>query len=148
MDNGNFNDDKRSPIFILFLDVIYQLINQYPTAFEFNGNFLLFLSDHIYSARFGTFMCDSDKDRNDYNVRTKTLSIWTYILDAKNITQFLNPDYTIYEKSLRPSSNIKHIKIWKDFFCRGDNDRLPLIKRNYDNYYICSVKKKNSFFLF
>ena len=42
---GHLRDDKtknekRSEVFIQFLDCTYQLINQFPCAFEFNNNLL------------------------------------------------------------------------------------------------------------
>lgn len=33
-DNGNAEDEQRSPVFILWLDCIYQIMQQYPTIFE------------------------------------------------------------------------------------------------------------------
>lgn len=48
--------DERSPVFLQFLDVLYQLLVQFPTAFEFTETLLLFLADHVHSCLFGNFL--------------------------------------------------------------------------------------------
>ena len=48
--------DERSPVFLQFLDVLYQLVVQFPSAFEFNEALLLFLADHMHSCLFGNFL--------------------------------------------------------------------------------------------
>lgn len=47
--NETVRADERSPVFVQFLDCVYQLISQYPTAFQFNSRLLLFLAHHAYS---------------------------------------------------------------------------------------------------
>jgi myotubularin-related protein 1/2 len=57
---------KRSeiaPIFLQFIDCVWQLLQQFPTQFEFNERFLFTILEHVYSCRFGTFLCNSDKER-------------------------------------------------------------------------------------
>lgn len=34
-------DGEQSPVFLQWLDCVYQVTIQYPTSFEFNGNFLV-----------------------------------------------------------------------------------------------------------
>ena len=55
----NSNDDQRSPIFVLFLDCVWQVLRQYPNHFEFNEDLLVAMCDHVYSCRFGTFLKNS-----------------------------------------------------------------------------------------
>lgn len=54
--NPNFEDEQRAPIFIQFIDCVYQLIKQFPTAFEFNEDLLLEVVDACRDCRFGTFV--------------------------------------------------------------------------------------------
>ena len=54
-------EDQSSPIFLQFLDCMYQIMVQYPYDFEINTTLLLFLSEHLYSGLFGTFLFNSDK---------------------------------------------------------------------------------------
>lgn len=73
----SFDEGQVSPIFLQFLDCVYQLARLYPDAFEFNTNYLLELSNHIYSCRFGTFLCDTEREREvAANLRQRTQSVW------------------------------------------------------------------------
>ena len=54
-----------SPVFTQFLDCVWQLTQQFPTAFQFNERYLLALHDHVYSCQFGTFIGNCEKDRVD-----------------------------------------------------------------------------------
>eukprot|EP00599_Poterioochromonas_sp_BG-1_P005388 CAMPEP_0173135244 /NCGR_PEP_ID=MMETSP1105-20130129/1782_1 /TAXON_ID=2985 /ORGANISM="Ochromonas sp., Strain BG-1" /LENGTH=222 /DNA_ID=CAMNT_0014047217 /DNA_START=120 /DNA_END=784 /DNA_ORIENTATION=+ len=62
MDN-NVQADERSPVFIQFLDCLYQLIQQFPTCFEYNDTLLIFIVNHLHSALFGNFLGNSEKER-------------------------------------------------------------------------------------
>ena len=62
-DKQTRQDDEVAPIFLQFLDCVWQLLRQAPQCFEFNARYLLVVADHIYSGRFGTFLFSSDHDR-------------------------------------------------------------------------------------
>lgn len=55
-----------SPVFIQFLDIIYQLIKQYDTQFEYNGKFLLRILKEVTSGKYYEFLLNNDKERNEY----------------------------------------------------------------------------------
>ena len=59
----NHKEDDVSPIFLQFLDCVYQLVRQFPHFFEFNTRYVLALADQIHSCRFGTFLMNCDADR-------------------------------------------------------------------------------------
>ena len=116
---GHLRDDKtknekRSEVFIQFLDCTYQLINQFPCAFEFNNNLLWFLAHHVYTWKFGTFLLDTQKYRYQNKLKEKTTSIWTYVND--NFTKFLNPFYSKYDKILEFKAEYISITPWKEYF--------------------------------
>ncbi|CAN0391809.1 unnamed protein product, partial [Phaeothamnion confervicola] len=56
-------EDQRCPIFLQFLDCTWQLVNQFPAAFEFNGRYLLAIAAHLCSGRFGTLLGNCEADR-------------------------------------------------------------------------------------
>eukprot|EP00658_Telonema_sp_P-2_P072744 TRINITY_DN6183_c0_g1_i10.p1 TRINITY_DN6183_c0_g1~~TRINITY_DN6183_c0_g1_i10.p1 ORF type:complete len:805 (-),score=166.91 TRINITY_DN6183_c0_g1_i10:63-2477(-) len=55
--------DQQSPVFMQFLDAVYQLLMSYPTYFEFTPAFLLYMLDQVYSCRFGTFLLNTHRER-------------------------------------------------------------------------------------
>uniref|UniRef100_A0A4X2K2D9 Myotubularin n=1 Tax=Vombatus ursinus TaxID=29139 RepID=A0A4X2K2D9_VOMUR len=59
----NYADTDRSPIFLQFMDCVWQMSKQFPTAFEFNEQFLITILDNLYSCRFGTFLFNSEYAR-------------------------------------------------------------------------------------
>jgi Myotubularin-like phosphatase domain len=52
---------------------------QFPSAFEFNSRYLLCLSDHLYSCRFGTLLFNCEKERREANLKERCASLWTYL---------------------------------------------------------------------
>ncbi|XP_037344094.2 myotubularin-related protein 10 [Pungitius pungitius] len=60
------NDKDESPLFMLFLDCVWQMMNQYPAAFEFTETYLTVLSDSMWIPLFSTFLFNSPKQRAQY----------------------------------------------------------------------------------
>lgn len=54
------------PLFLLFLDCVWQLMNQYPAAFEFTETYLTVLSDSMWISLFSTFLFNSPKQRTQH----------------------------------------------------------------------------------
>ncbi|XP_060263402.1 myotubularin-related protein 8 isoform X2 [Ovis aries] len=90
---GHLDGDSKevSPIFTQFLDCIWQLMEQFPCAFEFNENFLLEIHDHVFSCQFGNFLGNCQKDRDDLRIYEKTHSVWPFLVQRK--PDFRNPLY-------------------------------------------------------
>ena len=53
---------ERSPIFIQWLDCVFQLIAQFPCDFQFNQIYLVKLAQHTYSNLFGSFLCNTIRE--------------------------------------------------------------------------------------
>ena len=125
------NENQFSPIFIQWLDAVYQLMMQNYEKFEFNFNLILLLAEELYSGKYGTFMFNNEKDREDFK-EDKTYSIWNYI--KQNEKKFINK---LYNKDDNKALvfNYKKIKIWKDYFYRFE-------KGNNEEYYFHEYDKK------
>lgn len=111
-------DSDRSPVFLQFIDCVWQMTNQFPSAFEFNENFLITILDHLYSCLFGTFLCNSEKERHKEDLKNKTVSLWSYI--NTNIQKFINPLYstTSSHHVLFPVASLKKMLLWTSYYCR------------------------------
>ena len=105
---------EKSPIFIQFLHVVYQIMEQYPNAFEFGENMLLYLSEEIYSNKFGTFLFNCEKELNEQAGKELTLSIWSEIMLNKK--KYINPYYKCIKEPLIIKGEVQYLIIWKKFF--------------------------------
>ncbi|KAI5089682.1 myotubularin-related protein 2 [Silurus meridionalis] len=118
----NHTDADRSPIFLQFIDCVWQITQQFPAAFEFNEYFLLTLLDHLYSCLFGTFLFNSEQQRVTEEAQKRTVSLWSFI--NSQWEEFVNPLYVHYDTHvLFPSVSIRHLQLWTSYYIRW-NPRL------------------------
>ena len=61
--DNHHSDADRSPVFLQFIDCVWQISKQFPHALEFNEYFLITILDHLYSCRFGTFLYNTERER-------------------------------------------------------------------------------------
>ncbi|KAF3839554.1 hypothetical protein F7725_018271 [Dissostichus mawsoni] len=57
------NDKEEAPVFLLFLDCVWQLLSQYPSRFQLTGDFLLALHDSIHLPLFSSFLANCQRER-------------------------------------------------------------------------------------
>ncbi|XP_033369283.1 myotubularin-related protein 7 isoform X3 [Parus major] len=90
---GNLDGDPKeiSPVIDQFIECVWQLMEQFPCAFEFNERFLIHIQHHIYSCQFGNFLCNSQKERRELKIKERTYSLWAHLW--KNRSDYLNPLY-------------------------------------------------------
>lgn len=88
---GN-SSSEISPVFLQWIDCVWQIHTQFPCAFEFNERYLMLILDHLYSCRFGTFLYDSEKGRVEAEARRRTVSLWTYLSTIERVV-ITNPFY-------------------------------------------------------
>ncbi|KAL6046584.1 Myotubularin-like phosphatase domain [Balamuthia mandrillaris] len=109
-----FHAGAYAAAFLQYLDSVWRIWDQFPQAFEFNEEFLLFVADSVFDARFGTFLSDYEKQRVSEKLRDKTVSLWTFT--NRNKQMFLNPFYQPDKyNAIVPTSNSK---FWFKYFLR------------------------------
>uniref|UniRef100_A0A8C8X811 Myotubularin n=2 Tax=Panthera TaxID=9688 RepID=A0A8C8X811_PANLE len=124
----NHADADRSPIFLQFIDCVWQMSKQFPTAFEFNERFLITILDHLYSCRFGTFLYNCESARERQKVTERTVSLWSLINSNKD--KFKNPFYTKeINRVLYPVASMRHLELWVNYYIRWN----PRIKQQQPN---------------
>uniref|UniRef100_A0A4W5NS26 Phosphatidylinositol-3,5-bisphosphate 3-phosphatase MTMR2 n=1 Tax=Hucho hucho TaxID=62062 RepID=A0A4W5NS26_9TELE len=120
----NHTDADRSPVFLQFIDCVWQMIRQFPAAFEFNEYFLITILDHLYSCLFGTFMCNSEQQRVKEELPKKTVSLWAYI--NSQLEEFTNPLYVNYSNHvLFPVVSMRHLELWVGYYIRWNPRMRP-----------------------
>lgn len=111
-------DADRSPVFLQFVDCVWQMTKQFPNAFEFNEHFLITVLEHLYSCLFGTFLCNSESIRVKDEVKSKTVSLWSFI--NSHLEDFINPMYsqdTLHD-AIFPVASLRRIQLWTAYYCR------------------------------
>ncbi|XP_060044813.1 myotubularin-related protein 5 isoform X2 [Erinaceus europaeus] len=116
-----------TPVFLQFLDCVYQIHLQFPMEFEFSPFYLKFLGYHHVSRRFRTFLLDSDYERielgllyeekGERKAQQVCRSVWEYVDRlSKRTPVFYNYMYAPEDTEvLRPYSNVSNLKVW-DFY--------------------------------
>lgn len=73
---------ETSPVFEQFLDCAYQLLRQFPSRFEWNEGFLRRLRWEKEVGRTGTFLFNSEREREEMRGRDVTRSVWDGVFDC------------------------------------------------------------------
>ncbi|KAB7507017.1 Myotubularin-related protein 8 [Armadillidium nasatum] len=96
-----------------------------PCAFEFNERFLLVLHDHVYSAQFGTFIGNCQKDRIDLRLSDRTYSFWGFVKvhEAEYRNALYRKDST--PDFMKPTLLPQNIKFWRGMYNRFENGVHP-----------------------
>lgn len=109
-----------SPVFVLFLECVWQVSQQYPCAFEFNETFLLDLFEHSLYSEYGTFLFNSEQERKKANTVKNTTSLWSLYEQPKELSRIRNAlfDPSTTNGWIKVSFRPQVIKFWKNLFCR------------------------------
>jgi len=130
------SENQFSPIFIQWLDCVYQIMCQNYDKFEFNLNLLTYIADEVFTGKFGTFLFNNEKDRENNEAKVSTISIWSIVMENKE--KYLNPIYEPYNKK-EITFNYKNIRLWREYFYRfekGENND------SYLNFLNSNINKK------
>lgn len=109
---------RSAPTFPLFLDCVRQFLEQFPCSFEYRQCFLITLFEHAYASQFGTFLCDSDLERESRGVYEQTTSIWSWINQHEELSNYINPLYDPTPNVVWPSVAPMSFVIWEELYLR------------------------------
>ncbi|XP_072546003.1 myotubularin-related protein 6 [Salminus brasiliensis] len=116
-----------SPIFTQFLESVWQLTEQFPQAFQFSEWFLIQIHEHVHSCQFGNFLGNSQRQREEIQLKERTYSLWAHLLSEQQ--NYLNPLYSpSFAEShpvLMPSTQTWHFKFWRNMYHQFDRSMHP-----------------------
>ncbi|XP_039243054.1 myotubularin-related protein 9-like isoform X2 [Pipra filicauda] len=109
---------QEAPLFLLFLDCVWQLSRQFPFSLEFGERLLLSLFDNAYASAYGTFLCNNEKERSLCKVKESTHSLWAWLNRPEEQQKLLNPLYSHNALVIWPSVEPQSIQLWQGLFLR------------------------------
>lgn len=105
--------NERCPVFLQWLDCIFQIHHQYPCSFEFSTGYLIKLAQHVHSCLFGTFLCNNLRERLENSIPDRTFSVWSFL----SAPIYKNPLYQPNrERIIWPASSMRSIVFWKELY--------------------------------
>ena len=118
-----FSSSERSPIFLQFIDCVWQLVRQFPRSFQFNEAFLITILDNVSNCRFGTFLCNCVRERELHRLSSRTVSLWTEMNSF--MSHFINPNFVHYSKILHASVSASDFQLWETYYFRWNSSTRP-----------------------
>ena len=117
LEHGHYtpSDEEMSPVFVQYIECVWQISQQLPKAFEFNSRYLATLLYHVTSCEHGTFLCDCERQRVELGLPTCATSLWAE-LDGP---EFLNQEYVPDAAILMPNLSASALKPWTAYYTRG-----------------------------
>ncbi|XP_074558064.1 phosphatidylinositol-3-phosphatase myotubularin-1 [Curcuma longa] len=116
--------NNSSPIFLQWIDCVSQLLRMYPYAFEFSSAFLVDFLDCVLSYRFGNFLFNSEKERQQKGVADTCGCLWVYLAHLRSGADgshiHYNPffDPVKYDGPLLPPAAALAPTLWPQFHLR------------------------------
>ncbi|KAM4748983.1 myotubularin-related protein 10 [Rhinophrynus dorsalis] len=124
--------EKESPLFVLFLDCVWQLLEQYPAAFQFTETYLTVLQDSTRISLFGTFLFNSPHQRvqqstefaiskniqlgDEKGLRFPSVWDWSLQFSTKDQALFNNPLYIGKSVPFAQNGAVKSFKRTKTIY--------------------------------
>ncbi|KAB0395397.1 hypothetical protein E2I00_010484, partial [Balaenoptera physalus] len=101
---GGTGASEEAPVFLLFLDCVWQLLQQSPAEFEFSEFFLLALHDSVRVPDTLTFLRDTPWERGKQNRQFNTYTqVYTAGYSQPPAGNSVNPQLSVWDWDLRYS---------------------------------------------
>ncbi|XP_077870447.1 myotubularin-related protein 10-B-like [Saccoglossus kowalevskii] len=135
-------EGEESPVFLLFLACVWQLMNQFPSSFSFTDTYLITLWDCSLHGLFETFIFNSERQRyrafmTDHKTHAQLVSVWDWSLQFKeeDIALFNNPLYCVHHgQHLNcPGCNTNDVRTFDlklDHVNENANEGIPAEKKS------------------
>nr|XP_023696603.1 myotubularin-related protein 3 isoform X2 [Paramormyrops kingsleyae] len=121
---NSVDPNERCPVFLQWLDCVHQLQRQFPCSFEFSEAFLVKLVQHTYSCLFGTFLCNSSKERDEHRIQERTCSVWSLLRPANR--GFRNMLYSSHSETvLHPVCHVRNLMLWTAVYLPSSSPTTP-----------------------
>lgn len=117
-ESNDESSSDRSPIFLQWMDAVFQLTRQYPTCFEWNEAYLGLVVDAHYSCEFGTFLFNCARERAEARVWTHTPSLWVHVNRPTQRMRYTNAAYAPLDSVIYPKPGMKHLVLWRSYYMR------------------------------
>ncbi|XP_050353471.1 myotubularin-related protein 4 isoform X1 [Nymphalis io] len=121
---GAEDPNERSPIFLQWLHVVYQMMLQYPCSFEFNEAYLIKLATHVHSCMFGTFLCNTSRERAECRANDTTAQVWHLLRAPAYRNHLYTPPHHPHEQVIWPECSVRAMQVWWGLL-RGEREREP-----------------------
>ncbi|XP_026289690.1 myotubularin-related protein 10-A isoform X2 [Frankliniella occidentalis] len=129
---------QQSPILLLFLDCVWQLLRQFPSAFEFTETYLTTLWDCAHITVFDTFLFDCEHERQNASqdqskkITLRSLWDWGEQFLEKDIALFRSPLYhpSKSEAVLNVLCSLPNLALWSQCFFRW----IPILELKAGGY--------------
>ncbi|MBN3287373.1 MTMR9 protein, partial [Polyodon spathula] len=169
---SNSKPKWEAPVFLLFLDCVWQILRQFPCSFQFNEHFLIFLFEHTYASQFGTFLGNNTFERKKIsswlralkllksltfvvgNLKTemlkrgklklpqKTVSLWSWVNRPQDMERFLNPLFEANSLVIWPSVSPQSLLLWEGVFLRWNRSSKCLDEAYEEMIHIIEYNKE------
>ncbi|KAK9887578.1 hypothetical protein WA026_023384 [Henosepilachna vigintioctopunctata] len=112
------------PLFLLFLDCVWQLLQQFPMAFNFSETYLTTLWDSVGISIFDTFLFNCEHDRvlaetGQDKLVLRSVWDWSRQFNERDIAFFCNPLFQdTFTEKLKPKTETSALGIWNQCYFR------------------------------
>eukprot|EP00048_Salpingoeca_helianthica_P002776 m.60482 g.60482 ORF g.60482 m.60482 type:complete len:644 (+) comp12297_c0_seq1:40-1971(+) len=111
-----------TPVFLLFLDCVHQLMRQYPLQFFYTEYYLIRLWDEALACQYGTFLFDCDATRTETSAALRLLSVFKHIDglsdEQRAAAGYTNPFYARANRVMWPQHQMPAYRFWSRMFLR------------------------------
>ncbi|KAF3702791.1 Myotubularin-related protein 9 [Channa argus] len=139
---SNSKPRQEAPVFLLFLDCVWQILRQFPCSFEFSESFLVMLFEHAYASQFGTFLGNSAAERAKLLLPEKTVSLWSWVNRPQELERLTNPLYESNSLVIWPSVAPQSLLLWEGVFLRWNRSSKCLDEAYEEMVHIIEYNKE------